>query len=138
MKNGAPTTLDDLYQLITGISDGQVRLEKRFDGLEQRFDGLDGRSDEFEKRFDRIEKRFDDQDAYLELSFTTIQQQFMEFQEKLDAIIVEIEQIKTWFDRQEKINDIEETERLAMGQKIERTIGHCRELAKEIGYDLKI
>lgn len=109
MKNGA-TTLDDLHKLITGIADGQRGLEKRFD----------------------------DQDAYLEHSFMTIQQQFMSFEEKLDVILAEIEQMKTWFDRQEKVNDIEETERLAMGQKIERTIRWCKELAKEIGYDLKV
>jgi hypothetical protein len=46
--------------------------------------------------------------------------------------------MKSWFDKQEKFNDIEESERLAMGQRIERTMRWCKELAKEIGYELKV
>lgn len=121
-------TLEDLYQLIV---DNQKSNDRQFKSIDQRFDAVD-------QRFESIDQRFDAQDAYLEHSFMTIQQQFIDFQAQLDAIKDEINQIKNWFDKQEKVNDIEETERLAMGQKIERTVKWCKELANEIGYELKV
>lgn len=52
----------------------------------------------------------------------TIQQQFTDFQAQLNVIKNEIDHIKNRFDKQERVNDIEETERLAMGHELERTI----------------
>jgi chromosome segregation ATPase len=71
---------------LTIVSEGQERLEKRFDGLEKkvdrleiRFDGLETRFDGLETRFDGLEKKVGEIDARL----ISVQDDVMEIKHKL-------------------------------------------------------
>ena len=76
----------EIKNLLLKIYEGQVRIEKRLDGVEKRLDSVEGRIDGLEGKFDNMQKEIIDIKERLERleNIVTVMQQ--EHGDKLDAL----------------------------------------------------
>ena len=76
----------EIRNLLLKIYEGQVRIEKRLDGVEKRLDGVEGRIDGLEGKFDNMQKEIIDIKERLERLENIVTVMQHEHGEKLDAL----------------------------------------------------
>lgn len=94
------------------------------------------RFDKQDARFDRIDKQLKKQDDYMEYHFMAIQEQFLDFEKRMDEIKKALNDIDNWQDAISKRLEISEEEKMMMGRQLSRQDVWCHELADSIGYKL--
>jgi predicted nuclease with TOPRIM domain len=92
---------------LTIVSDGQERLEKRFDGLEKKVDRLETRFDGLETRFDGLETRFDG----LETRFDGLEKKVGEIDARLISVQDDVIEIKHKLSEKVDIADFQKLEK---------------------------